>query len=179
MVRQTMGGPPRELSPLQLAVLQHAAAGHDMGKTAALLGKDYDNVRRARAIARVKMGAKSIAGAVREAQAQGYEMMIGSDLRPDPHGWVRLWSRGPEFVEHLDGIAWGDVPMPPEAHHCTAQTRGVVSVRGLRPMPFVRCACGAFRYADDWEFRNTRAALDGTDSRPHRVHAHRPIREED
>lgn len=81
---------------------------------------------------------------------------MGKPLRKNSP-WVREWERGDEFIDHYRGVRWCDAPLPKEAHRCLAQTRAVVVVMGLPPMPIARCACGAVDIGNGWEDRNCRA----------------------
>lgn len=72
--------------------------------------------------------------------------------------WVRDWEHGRQYVDHRDGIAWFDAPIPPEDHECAPQTRGLVEVGTLPIMGIMRCACGAVNLYDNqgWQEKCTR-----------------------
>lgn len=144
------------LSDFQLKVLQYAAHGYTSAMTGEALGKTCDNVRRARQIVRHKLGVRSMPEAVDKAKRAGYRMTLPR-LPSNVDEWVREWQIGHEFVEHWRGVPWDEAPIPDARHVCQSQTRGVVRVPGLPPMPVMRCACGAARIDDAWEWRNMRA----------------------
>jgi len=61
-------------------------------------------------------------------------------------------SDGDVEVENLDGVHWGDAPLPRWLHRCRVQTRG-----WIRYSRFERCACGAIRMnGGRWGSRNSR-----------------------
>ena len=58
-------------------------------------------------------------------------------------------------IEHLDGVAWHDAPIPWRWHRCWIQTRGWVKL-----IRIYRCACGAISDNQTgkpiWDERNNR-----------------------
>lgn len=56
-------------------------------------------------------------------------------------------------IQHVDGVAWYDAPLPPRLHRCQTQTSG-----WLRILTKVeRCACGAMRVdGNGWANKNER-----------------------
>ena len=67
--------------------------------------------------------------------------------------WVRVWSGGPEYLEHLNGVDWINAPLPPPVHLCQPQTRARFGSAGEL---VERCACGAMRTGSLWLQRNSR-----------------------
>lgn len=156
------------LSPRQLAVLQFAYAGYTPKYAARALGTSIQNIWKARQHAREKLGAGSMEAAYALAIQRGYSLDLppldGAPLSPRGDAerreeWVREWTRGHEFMEHWRGIQWHEAPLPDEVHDCRGQTRGVVYMRTLGAMPFVRCPCGAQRIDGVWDGVNSRRAL--------------------
>lgn len=145
------------LSTFQLEALQYVAAGHTARTAADMMGKSYGNVLRALHLARQKLGVHTTPEAVEAARRDGYPMRLPQSTE-QPAGWVREWQRGDEFVEDWRGVPWHSAPLPAPEHQCRAQTRGIVRVRGLPPMPTARCACGAGNVGEGWEGKNSRSA---------------------
>lgn len=71
--------------------------------------------------------------------------------------WQRAYSNNNdnvyEYLDHLEGVAWYDAPLPRRWHLCRPQTRG-----SFRALYSERCACGATRLGIDrfWAERNSR-----------------------
>lgn len=67
--------------------------------------------------------------------------------------WVRTWEDGPDYLESIGGVAWGDGPNdpPPWWHRCSPQTRGRIDGDHVE-----RCRCGAARHGmyGPWLYRN-------------------------
>lgn len=153
------------LSPRQLAVLQFAYAGYTPRYAARALNTSIQNIWKARQHAREKLGAATMEAAYALAVQRGYSLELPplDAAPPSPRGaaerreeWVREWTRGHEFLEHWRGIQWHEAPLPDEHHDCQGQTRGVVYLRTLGAMPFLRCACGAQRIEGVWDGVNSR-----------------------
>lgn len=73
------------------------------------------------------------------------EVIDRARWQPDPHS---------SMVEHLDGIAWHEAPIPAKSHECRPQTRGLLD-------DIERCACGALQFrhgpgSQIWGERNSR-----------------------
>lgn len=56
-------------------------------------------------------------------------------LRPEPRG--KSLGLDPD-IQHLDGVAWHDAPIPRRQHRCWVQTSGWIGLS-----QYCRCACGA------------------------------------
>jgi len=57
-------------------------------------------------------------------------------------------------MEHRNGIAWWDAPVPPRFHRCSVQTEGWIGLSQVW-----RCACGSVRnpgISRRWLDRNSR-----------------------
>ena len=147
-----------ELSELQIEALRLASMGYTAKRAGqALGGRSEAAVLRLWQECRRKMGALTTTEAARIAERDGY-MYVAPFEGPRKRGdWQREWQRGHEFVEHFQGIAWHDAPVPVEGHKCIPQTRGVVRVSGLPLMPISRCACGAVKVREAWEDCNSRS----------------------
>lgn len=73
--------------------------------------------------------------------------------------WVVVWESTTtgEFLEHRNGVAWHDAPIPRKFHRCTAQSRGFILSMKHGPVIIERCACGAVNFeSEGWDERNTR-----------------------
>lgn len=82
----------------------------------------------------------------------GLELLTNGVYVIEPHS---LESR--TVIANLDGVFWGDAPLPRRWHACWAQTRGWDRADdGL--MVIFRCACGAIRALGDprWSDKNSR-----------------------
>ena len=68
--------------------------------------------------------------------------------------WVPGFTSEETSIEHLDGVAWHEAPIPRRWHHCKPQTRGVMHYF----TEVERCTCGAIRLNGDghWMERNER-----------------------
>lgn len=72
-------------------------------------------------------------------------------LRDQP--WLKSYSDGTEYLEHVNGVHWFDAPKPWRWHRCRPQTRGFILGDFIE-----RCACGGLRYDGHgpWIERNSR-----------------------
>lgn len=70
-------------------------------------------------------------------------------------GWVKGYEAPDRStsIEHLDGVAWFDAPLPSRFHRCTPQTKGWT----YWFTQTFRCACGAISFdGKHWSERNSR-----------------------
>lgn len=57
-----------------------------------------------------------------------------------------------EDIEHVNGVAWHEAPLPRRLHRCKPQTTAWINIFDQ----FDRCACGAARYnGRGWMGRNS------------------------
>lgn len=80
-----------------------------------------------------------------------------------PSTWVTEWSKGAEYIEHLDGTCWFDTKKPWRFHRCRPQTRGMIQGTGQVLYYTERCRCGGIRMTRPgyenmmgWAQRNSR-----------------------
>lgn len=75
----------------------------------------------------------------------------------DTMPWVRSFTDGLEYLEHLNGVDWFDATPPPRRHSCSPQSRGWMAGAYVE-----RCACGALRMdrIGPWMARNQRSAAE-------------------